>query len=131
MVFADLKNAAKPGILDQVIVLNRLGKVANRMPQVSLDRVEAIIEKPRTFYIPGRSMNEGGLGSPTFSEDQKIVGILVLKITKTEGRGGAAMLFGGSGGMGIMPVILPADDILEAASQVPSTDKKADTETKK
>lgn len=52
LTYIDLANDSKPKILDELIVLNRLGKVANRAPAVSLDRVESMIEKPRTFYVP-------------------------------------------------------------------------------
>jgi S1-C subfamily serine protease len=123
--YIDLTQAGKPEILDELVFLNRLGRVANRTMQVSLDRVEAIVEKPRTFYLPGRAINEGGLGSPVFTLDGKIVGILLLRLQKTDGRMGIGSLFGGSSGLGIMPMVLPAEDILEAVKQIPATDTTA------
>ncbi len=129
--YVNLTQASKPEILDELVFLNRLGRVANRTMQVSLDRVEAIVEKPRTFYLPGRAINEGGLGSPVFTLDGKIVGILLLRLQKTDGRMGISSLLSGPGGMGIMPMVLPAEDILDASKQIPKSEASAKTEATK
>lgn len=126
LTFVDLAADSKPKILDELIVLNRLGKVANRAPAVSLDRVESMIEKPRTFYVPGRGASSGGLGSPVFTYDGKLVGLQLLRSIKMEGRPDFTSMLSGLGGLGIIPVILPASDIAEAAKQAPEVDK-ADT----
>lgn len=128
LTFIDLANDSKPKILDELIILNRLGKVANRAPAVSLDRVESIIEKPRTFYIPGRGTSSSGLGSPVFTYDGKLVGLQLLRSIKTEGQPGIGSMLSGLEGLGIIPVVLPSSDIAEAAKQAPEVTK---TETPK
>lgn len=105
-------------ILDQIVVLTRLGRVAGWAPSVSMGRIQAIVRKPRTFYVPGLATMEGGLGSPVFALNGKVVGVLLLRVMRARGAGLGAM-FGGMGGMGILPVILPAADILEVAKQAP------------
>ena len=130
--YIDLSKSAQPSILDQVVTINRMSKSANRTPQVSLDRVEAIIDKPRTFYVLGRSLGEGGLGTPIFNLDGKIIGILLLRSSKSDNAPGMGALLGGTGGLGIMPLVLPAADILDATKQVPAIGSKpAATDTKK
>lgn len=114
----DLSNDAKPEILDQVVIMSRLGKVANRVPSVSLSRIQAIVKKPRTFYVPGSTAMEGGLGAPVFSLDGKVVGIVLLRTMKSPGIGIGSM-FGGMSRMGMLPIILPAKEIKKVAKQAP------------
>ena len=114
----DLSKAAIPQILDQVVVLTRLGKIASRVHSVSLSRIEAVVRKPRILYVPGSAGVEGGLGAPVFSLDGKLVGVVVLRIMKSK-RIGMGGMFGGMGGSGIIPVVMPAEEIAEVAKQAP------------
>lgn len=111
----DLNDAAKPELLDKLVALNRLGKVANRAYSLSYEWVEAIVERPRTFYVPGSQITNSAQGSPVFSLDGKIVGVIVVRAIKDSDGGGG--LFGQSNS--VMPIILPAADILEGALQAP------------
>ena len=112
--YVDLGQAAKPEVLDEVVVLGRLGEVGNRAPSVTLDRVQAIVTKPRTFYITGLYSWMAGLGCPVFSLDSKPVGVLVVRsIPAVSSDAGGP--YGDS-----MPIVLPAEDILEVAQQVPA-----------
>lgn len=120
MSAVDLSDKARPQLLDPIVVLNRMGKVANWAPAVLLDRVYAIVEKPRTFYVPTPNAMEGGLGSPVFTLDGKVVGIFVLRVAPSTG-GGMGSMFAGMSGMGLLPVILPSEDILDVAQQAPET----------
>lgn len=113
--YVDLDNAAKPELLDKLVALNRLGKVANRAYSLSYEWVEAIVDKPRTFYVPGTQITNSTQGSPVFSLDGKIVGVIVIRAIKNADSSGG--LFGMS--EAVMPIIRPAADILEVAQQVP------------
>ena len=111
--YVDLNNGVDVELLDQVIILNRLGRIAGRNYAASVRRIESVVEHPRKFYVP--STGEGGsmaLGSPVFDVDGEFVGILVLR-----SRGGGGGFAGGSMRDNILPIILPAVDILEAARQ--------------
>ena len=119
MPAVDLSDKAAPQILDRIVVLNRMGKVADWAPAVLLDRVYAIVDKPRTFYVPSGNAMEG-LGSPVFLLDGKVVGIFVLRIAPSTG-GSMGSMFSGMSGMGMLPIILPSEDILEVAQQAPET----------
>jgi S1-C subfamily serine protease len=105
--------------LDSVIVLSRLGKVANRVPAVSIDMIQAVVEKPRTFYIPGGQSDSGDFGAPAFAIDGKLAGIILLRSIPMDRS--SRSLLGGMGGNGMLPVILPASDILEVAKQAPTS----------
>ena len=109
----DLADPALPKTLDQVVVLNRLGNVANWTTSAKLGRIQAVIEKPRTYYILGDDLT---LGAPVFTLDGKIVGIMLLR-TGT-GRPSMGAFLQGISGMGMLPIILPAEDIAEVAQQV-------------
>jgi len=114
----DLAAGAKLSVLDPVVILGRLGKVGGRVSSVRFDRIIAVIEKPRTLYVPCSDTSQGALGTPVFAMDGKIAGLLLVRVApfdrQTYGGG-----FGSSVGQGWLPVTLPAEDILETAKQVP------------
>jgi trypsin-like peptidase len=113
----DLTKDTKAQILDEVIVVNRLNQSANRALAISVGRIEAIIDKPRTFYLLGQSMWAYSLGAPVFSLDGKLVGILFLRSTKSQSDQMSGFMFNNLDQWGMMPVILPASDIVDGAKQ--------------
>jgi S1-C subfamily serine protease len=115
--FVGLKSDAKAQVLDQVIVINRLGKSANRVPVVSLGRIEAVVEKPRTFYVLGQATWAYALGAPVFELDGKLVGILFLRTANTETDSTSGFMFNNLNQLGMIPIVLPAADVLEGAKQ--------------
>jgi hypothetical protein len=116
LVAVDLKRAATPGLLDQVLVLTRLGRVGGWASGASLHDVSAIIQKPRTFYVLGGALS--GMGTPAFTTDGRVVGLLTLRQIDG-GRAGMASMMGGAESLGMLGVILPAADVLEIAQQAP------------
>ncbi len=111
--YVDLNDGTDVELLEQVIILNRLGRIAGRNYAASVRRIESIVEHPRTFYVP--STSEGGsmaLGSPVFNMDGEFVGVLLLR--SMAGGGG---ITAGAMRDNILPIVLPAIDILEAARQ--------------
>ncbi|HOV74659.1 MAG TPA: serine protease [Candidatus Hydrogenedentes bacterium] len=123
MTFVDLSAAGEAQTLDPLIALNRLGKVANRACSASIERIQAVVRKPRTFYIPGNDPTHSGLGSPVFTMDGNLLGILVMRSIKGERQGAMAML-GGMGG-NMMAIVVPVADIKEAAAQAPLSPETA------
>jgi hypothetical protein len=113
----NLADAGKPVMLDEVVVLSRLGRVGGWTPAASLHNIGAVIEKPRTFYVLGGAT--GGTGTPAFLPSGRIVGLLTLRQIDA-GRAGMMSMMGGAEGMGLLAVILPAADVLEIASQAPA-----------
>jgi S1-C subfamily serine protease len=124
----DLANSGKAELLDQVIALNRLGNAAGRAYAASVERISAIVDRPRLFYIPESSMTTTSLGAPAFTLDGKVLGIFVMRALKGPG--------GGSGAMGMlsMPtqnmtsIIVPVDDIVKAVKQVPTAAEEKEKE---
>jgi len=92
-------------LMDDVIILGRLGKDLNREPVVLTNEVISLITKPRTFAkVGGQS-----LGMPVFNKDGKFLGIGINRFSAK----------GDTDGQGPMPsnVVLPAADLLESAAQ--------------
>jgi S1-C subfamily serine protease len=116
-VALDLTDAAKPALLDQVLVLSRLGRVGGWTAGAALYDVGAIIEKPRTFYVLGGAV--AGVGTPAFTMSGRVVGLLTVRQIEAGRTSLASMVGGGSEGMGMLGVILPAADVLEIARQAP------------
>lgn len=118
--YVDLSNYEKPQILEQLVRLNRLGKVSGRAYSASLTRVEAVVDRPRTYFVPENAQNDlTHLGSPAFTLDGKIVGVTFLRLIKSSG--GMSGMGGMMGGLQevLTTVILPAGDIADSAAQVP------------
>ena len=127
----DLSKPAKPQVLDEVVALNRLGKVANRVASVSIERIDALVDRPRPFYIlsPGGS---SGVGSPVFALNGSPLGIILIRNATMDGEANTASLFSSaSGSLGIMPVIVPCSDILDDAKQAMEEKKPAADEKEK
>jgi S1-C subfamily serine protease len=116
LVAINLSDAARPALLDEVVVLSRLGRVGGWTPAASLHNISAIIERPRTFFVAESDGAGTAMGTPAFLTNGKIVGLLTLR-SIDPGRMGMMSMMGGVEGMGLLPVILPAADVLEIAKQ--------------
>jgi len=123
MDFVDMKNSAEPELLDEVLAITRLGKVVQRAHAASFERIEAMVEKPRKFFVPGGGPTNTGQGSPAFTLDGKFVGIFVIRSIPSDGGSGGMM--GGNGDGNVAPILLPASDIAEGASQAAGAETDA------
>ena len=94
----NLRSKAKPRILDEVLVLGKLGRTLYRQPTVRLARVSSVITKPRNYYVISQAMP----GAPVFDARGRLLGVAVYKIAN---------------GAPTSMVTLPAEDILEIAIQ--------------
>jgi hypothetical protein len=118
LVALNLADAAKPAVLEEVIVLSRLGRVGGWVPSASIQTITAIIERPRTFFVAESAQSVGGLGTPALTHTGKIVGLLTMRSVQA-GKPSMFSMMGGTEGLGLLPVILPAADVLEIAKQAP------------
>lgn len=119
LVAIDMSKSTTANLLDQVILMARLGNIANRSLAVSTDRIQSVVEKPRLFYVPGIAAMSSELGAPAFALDGNVIGILLLR--SLPGRPTMSSMWMGMSSMGILPVILPASDIVKAAKEVPES----------
>ncbi|MCC6797468.1 MAG: hypothetical protein IT366_20305 [Candidatus Hydrogenedentes bacterium] len=119
----DLTKGATPGLLDPIITITRLGRVASRKHAVSIERVSAIVERPRTFYVMGKDPTQTSLGSPALSVDGDAIGLCVMRRIKSGGDGGMSMFGGGDENM--IAIVVPASDVLEVAKQAPAAGEEA------
>jgi S1-C subfamily serine protease len=124
----DFAKGAQAQVLDQVITLNRLGNAAGRAYSASVERITAIVQKPRTFYIPDSTMTSTSLGSPAFALDGNVLGVFVMRTIKS--KSGMGMF--NFQPDGLTSIILPAADVLKAAKQAPTkAEEKKDEEKEK
>jgi hypothetical protein len=113
LVAVNLADGATPVLLDQVVVLSRLGRVGGWAAGAALHDIGAIIERPRTFFVLGSPA--ASIGVPAFLPNGRIIGLLTLRQVDA-GRPGMSML-GGTEALGLLPVILPAADVLDISKQ--------------
>lgn len=116
LVAVTLGESGRPAILDEVVVLSRLGRVGGWTAAASLHDISAVIERPRTFFVLGGA--PAGMGTPAFTAEGRIVGLLTLRQIDA-GRSSMFAMMGGTEGLGLLPVILPAADVMEIAKQAP------------
>lgn len=120
LAHVDLADSVDVDILDSVVILDRTGKVANRAASVVLARVASLVEKPRRFYMTDYAQSTGGLGAPAFTPEGKLVGVLMLRMIRSNDHGGGMMSALGGGMQDSMALILlPAAEVQEGASQAP------------
>ena len=91
--------------------MNRLGKVSGRSHAASVERITALVKKPRKFYVVGSDPTSTGLGSPAFTLDGKLLGVFVMRLIRAGGSGGSSD--------NLQVIILPAAAIEKAAKQAP------------
>ena len=110
MTAVDLSKSSKPAQLDQVLTLYKQGPIASRSLAACIDRIQAVVEKPRTFYIPGSESSNTDPGAVVFGMDSNPIGMMVGRLSPKSG--------GNFDDMFIV-IVLPAADIAEAAKQAP------------
>jgi len=108
MVAVNLSKSGPAQVLDEVITLNRLNLAASRAYAASVEHISAVVQKPRTFYIPDSNMSATTMGSPAFLLNGDVLGIFVLRAIN-----------GSSGQADATAIILPAEDVLKGAKQAP------------
>lgn len=108
MAAVDLTKSAPVQVLDEVVALNRLNSAASRAYSASVERIAAVVQKPRTFYIPDSTMSATTMGSPAFLMNGDVLGVFVMRAVSSSG-----------GRANLTAIILPADDVLKGARQAP------------
>jgi hypothetical protein len=130
MAALDLSQATSARVLDHVIRLNRLGQAAGRAYAVSVERITAVVQKPRLFYIPESSSTPTTLGSPAFTPEGNVLGVFVTRPLNPKRGGGLGGLFS------LQPeaptaIILPVADIRKGAKQAAETKVEAENKSDK
>ncbi len=92
--------AARPSVVDAVVELRRLPETAGWQSTALFHTVQAVVEKPRTFFL----LTGGAVGSPVFDTRSRFVGV-ILRL-RNEADAASAL-----------PIVLPASDIREVAKQ--------------
>jgi hypothetical protein len=107
-----------PEVMDQIVIISRLGSAANYTTMSSLCRISGIITKPRTLYVPDINISVNGLGTPVFTTDGELVGLMLLR-TAGQQETSPADLMWGFGSFDIVPVIVPAEELARVLKEMP------------
>jgi S1-C subfamily serine protease len=113
--FITLNSKTKPQILDEILIIGRKGNNLDRQPSMIISRIASVVTKPRPCYVPSE---HGPSGTPVFTLDAKLVGIMGLRKNKADTQSGGmlGMMSMDENSMPV-PVIIPAAEILEVAGQ--------------
>jgi hypothetical protein len=102
-----LTDTVKADVLDNVILLTRLGKGLNYQAAVQTSLISAVVTKPRTLYVTGAP------GCPVFTGEGKLIGIAVVSPG-----GPSSGIFGLlAGAPGSAAVTIPTNEIRRLADQ--------------
>lgn len=115
--YVDLNDSDKPELLEEIVILARLGKVTRRAPSVMIERVETVMHKPRDFFLVGLHRGRATVCSPAFTLEGKFIGIGVFRAIK-----GAQ---GGGLGDNVVIGFVCAEDIKEGADQAPPFEEES------
>lgn len=117
MVSVDMTTPAKAQAADLVFVVQRFGEMTGWKPGVSFGTVQTVVEKPRTLYvIAAATVGGGGLGSGVFDTAGRFLGVMVMR-SQSSGRPSMFSMMQGAEGAGMLPVVLPVQEIAELAKQ--------------
>jgi|WetSurMetagenome_2_1015567.scaffolds.fasta_scaffold136550_1 hypothetical protein len=110
-----LKPFGKPlQMLDELLIISRLGKVGNRSILVSTAQVGAWVKGPRPFYVCNESLG-AAVGCLAFNDEGVPVGIFLTKQVQ-DGGDGAGMARRRPGDLSLT-VLRPVEDLMEIADQ--------------
>ncbi len=126
----DLSNSAEPEVLESIISLGRLGKLARRKETAAIGRITARVDKPRPFYVPAVSLaSDLPLGCPVFTPDGATVGLIVMRKGASPGGGSLTGMLTSALSFSdfMMFIVVPAKDVAEAAEQAPGFDDDTDS----
>jgi S1-C subfamily serine protease len=100
----DTANSAPMKVLDDVIIIGRLGKELNREPVVMTNEIISMVTKPRIFGKLGTQ----SIGMPVFNGEGKFLGIGINRFSPK-----------GESDSNPVPsnVVLAASDLMESAAQ--------------
>jgi hypothetical protein len=90
-------------VADYTVSVTRLEDLFNNDPAMMPGQVSAVIERPRPFYLGTNVVR----GCPMFTLDGKLLGIGVVRLSKTQGQGMA---------------LVPAAEVQKLIAQVPAGD---------
>jgi hypothetical protein len=105
---------AAPRPFDSLVVLRRLGDVSGRVCAGALLPVQALVERPRRFYVVSNDITVG-LGEPVFDLNGGCVGVVTLRRIRSAGSP-TYFLFSGEDPYSAV-VVLPIADVLDGAAQ--------------
>ena len=91
---------ARPTAVDPVIVLQRLPEIAGWQGTALFYAVQAVVERPRTFYI----LTGGQIGAPVFDVRGRFLGVLLRFRNEADAANAPA-------------IVIPANEIREVAKQ--------------
>lgn len=109
--YVDLSNFSSPQVLDQLVVVSRLGKIANRSLAAYIDRIGAVITKPRTLYVVSAGL---GLGCFAFTPDGKVTGLVTIRMDSAKDDDASTNIMGYGDSLF---VVLPASTVAKTAKQ--------------
>jgi hypothetical protein len=117
MDYVSIDAEPKPEMMDQIVMLSKLGSAANYTPIAVPARIVGVITKPRTSYVMSLSPDMSDLGSPVFNMDGTVVGFILLKVDITGQTSPVEMMMSG-GPLNILPVVLPVKEVANVISKM-------------
>lgn len=110
--------SARLTVLDPVVIVQRFGELTGWKAAAALGTVEVVVDKPRTFYLIAMTTTGNGIGASIFDIKGQFAGLVTLR---SAGDAKNNALTGMKGDalqtLGMVPVVIPAADILDIAKQ--------------
>lgn len=110
LAHVDLNQAGSPGLLDEVLCIMQLGRVARRSHAAFIERVEMIVERPRLFYALGNHRSRQVVCSPVFTLADEFIGVGVMRRMAGDSEPSPD---------NVMVIIVPAEQIKTLSEQIP------------
>jgi hypothetical protein len=110
--------SARLSALDPVVIVQRFGELTGWKVAAALGTVEVVVDKPRTFYMIAMTTTGNGIGASIFDIKGQFAGLVTLR-SAGDSRNNALTGMKGDAlqTLGMVPVVIPAADILDIAKQ--------------
>ncbi len=111
LAYVDLSKVGTPQLLDEVLCIMQLGRVARRSHAAFIERIEMIVERPRLFYTVGNHRSRQVVCSPVFTLADEFIGVGVMRKMTGDTEPSPD---------NVMVIVVPASQISELAAQIKS-----------
>lgn len=110
---------------DRVLLMERMGKVADRAVTANVTRVASLLETPRLYYVLSDvavDMPGSGIGLPAFDMEGRYIGMTIFRNLELGRPFSLSML--GNMESNTALVIVPARDMRDSADQAPGYEEE-------
>ena len=109
LTFIDIRDNAEAQLLEQVFVLTRFDSIADFEVGAMTGEIQAVVKRPRTYYVPSSNLIEAEDGTPVFNAEGRLIGFIAVRVAPATGNSSGDIIY----------TVLPAADAIDLLDMDP------------